>query len=77
MAAILPSSPPGFNRADVSGTLKSVCGYLRNMHDNLDFDSRQNGKRMDEIERTLSSLDSRLRAIEAALTPVNNEGSGT
>lgn len=77
MAVMLPGSPPGYNKADISGTVKAICGYLRTIHDSLDFEARQSGKRLDAMERTLSSLDSRVTAIEAYIEAIRAVGEGS
>lgn len=69
MSAILPGTPPGFDRKDVGGTVKELCNYLRPLQENVDFQLSQSGKREGKIAQRLESLEKRceelLRRIEA------------
>lgn len=66
LAAILPGSPPGFDRGDMAGTLKSVCNYERVLQENVDFQLGQVLKTLNE----LSGLASSLQAVEETLAAV-------
>ncbi len=69
MGVSLPGAPPGYNRNDLAGTVKSLCSYLRVLHENLNFQLSQVGKREEKSEQRLESLEKRceemLRRIEA------------
>lgn len=71
MATILPGSPPGFDRNNVAGTMRSICGYLRNMHDNINFQFGQlqktqdaQGGKVETLEKKVSALEDSLRAAQ-------------
>ncbi len=69
MSAILPGTPPGFDRKDVGETVKELCNYLRPLQENVDFQLSQSGKREGKIAQRLESLEKRceelLRRMEA------------
>ncbi len=71
MGVSLPGAPPGYNRNDLAGTVKSLCSYLRVLHENLNFQLSQVNKREDESakaqEKTraaLERLEERIKALE-------------
>lgn len=66
MATILPGSPPGYSKEDMSGTVRAVCGYLRTMHDNVDFQLGQMIKRMDSLTQRQAAFESRIKTVETA-----------
>lgn len=76
MAAILPGSPPGYNRDNLTGTVRSVCDYLRSTHDNMDFQLGQLVKRLDALEKGQAGLESRVGTAEKTITALT-EGSGS
>ncbi len=65
----MPGAPPGYNRNDLAGTVKGLCSYLRVLHENLNFQLSQVGKREEKSEQRLESVEKRceemLRRIEA------------
>ena len=55
MAAILPGSPPVFDKNDVAGTVKALCNYTRALHENLDYLLGQMDKRLSMLEKAAAS----------------------
>ena len=64
MATILPGSPPGFNKDDVTATVRAICGYLRTLHDNVDF---QLGQFKETQAKTISVLEQKVAKLESSL----------
>ena len=62
MATILPGSPPGFNKDDVTATVRAICGYLRTLHDNVDFQLGQFKKTQETQAKTISVLEQKLES---------------
>ncbi len=57
MASVSPCTPPGFDRGDQAGTLRSVCGYLRTMQEEL-------GVRLSSLQKENDALRARVEALE-------------
>lgn len=70
MATILPGSPPSFDRNDVSGTVKALCSYTRNLQENLDFMLGQLQKSMTAIQTSVEGLNSKVSSLQTALSGV-------
>lgn len=66
MATILPGSPPGYSKDNLTGTVRSVCGYLRDSHDNVDFQLGQIIRRMDAFTQQQAGLEGRIKTAETA-----------
>ena len=67
MATILPGSPPGFNKDDVTATVRAICGYLRTLHDNVDFQLGQFKKTQETQAKTISVLEQKVAKLESIL----------
>ncbi|MGE4483983.1 MAG: hypothetical protein AB7C97_02590, partial [Oscillospiraceae bacterium] len=61
MATILPGSPPTFNKADVSGTVKALCNYTRTMQENIDFT-------LGQLRKELTAAQVNLECLQATVT---------
>lgn len=72
MATILPGSPPSFNKNDVSGTVKALCNYTRNLQENLDFMLGQLQKSMTGMESSIEGLNSKVSSMQNTLNGVQN-----
>lgn len=67
MVAILPGSPPSFNRNDVEGTVKALCDYSRNMHDTLDYMLGQMEKELSGIKDTAEKQGETIATLQTSL----------
>ena len=67
MATTLPGSPPGFNKDNISGTVRAICSYLRTLHDNLDFTLGLIKKDMDTSKGKIEALEKKVSALETNL----------
>lgn len=56
MATVLPGSPPAFDKDNEAGTLRVICNYLRNMHDNVDFQLGQIKKALETQQAAIAVL---------------------
>lgn len=70
MATVLPGSPPSFDRNDVSGTVKALCSYTRNLQENLDFILGQLQKSMTSIQSSVDGLNTKVSSVQTALSGV-------
>ncbi len=64
MATVLPGSPPGFDRGDMAGTVRAVCGYLRTLHDNVGFQLGHLQKTVEGQQKVIDDLKARVQAQE-------------
>jgi septal ring factor EnvC (AmiA/AmiB activator) len=67
MATTLPGSPPGFNKENIGGTVRSICSYLRTLHDNVDFQLGQFKKTQEAQAKTISVLEQKVAKLESSL----------
>lgn len=67
MATILPGSPPSFNKENVGGTVRAICGYLRTLHDNVDYQLGLLKKAQADQEKAISELEKKVAALEGNL----------
>lgn len=44
----LTTRPPAFDRANIEGTVKNLCDYLIQLHEELDFTLEQMQKLLDQ-----------------------------
>ena len=72
MATILPGSPPSFDRNDVSGTVKSLCNYTRNLQEKLDFMLGQLQKSVTSMQSSVEGLTNRVSSLQTTLSGVQN-----
>lgn len=70
MATVLPGSPPSFDRNDVSGTVKALCSYTRNLQENLDFMLGQLQKSMTSIQSSVDGLNTKVSSVQTTLSGV-------
>ena len=70
MATVLPGSPPSFDRNDVSGTVKALCSYTRNLQENLDFILGQLQKSMTSIQSSVDGLNTKVSSVQTTLSGV-------
>lgn len=70
MATVLPGSPPSFDRNDVSGTVKALCSYTRNLQENLDFVLGQLQKSMTSIQSSVDGLNTKVSSVQTTLSGV-------
>lgn len=70
MATVLPGSPPSFDRNDVSGTVKALCSYTRNLQENLDFMLGQLQKSMTSIQSGVDGLNTKVSSVQTTLSGV-------
>lgn len=70
MATVLPGSPPGFDREDIAGTVRALCGYLRTLQDNLDFQLGQLRKSVESHGKSMEALEKRVQTLETGLEQV-------
>lgn len=70
MATVLPGSPPSFDRNDVSGTVKALCSYTRNLQENLDFILGQLQKSMTSIQSSVDGLNTKVSGVQTTLSGV-------
>lgn len=68
MATVLPGSPPSFDRNDVSGTVKALCSYTRNLQENLDFMLGQLQKSMTSIQSSVDGLNTKVSSVQTTLS---------
>ena len=73
MATVLPGSPPGFDREDIAGTVRALCGYLRTFQDNLDFQLGQLRKSLESHGKSIDGLEKRVKALETGLERVRGD----
>ena len=67
MATTLPGSPPGFNKENVTGTVRAICSYLRTLHDNLDFQLGQFKKTQETQQGKVETLEKKVSSLEGGL----------
>lgn len=74
MAFVLPGGAPEFRRGDLEGTLRRVCGYERELQENLNFCLGQLSKALDRANGGVEeaavgreALAGRVAAAEAAV----------
>jgi len=67
MATTLPGSPPGFNKENIGGTVRSICSYLRTLHDNLDFTLGIFKKDIDTSKGKIEVLEKKVSVLEEGL----------
>ncbi len=67
MATVLPGSPPGFNKENIAGTVKAICGYLRTFHDNVDFQLGQIKKSLESHAKSVEALEKKVQSLENGL----------
>ena len=72
MATILPGSPPSFDRNDVSGTVKALCNYTRNLQEKLDFMLGQLQKNVTSMQSSVEGLGTRVSSLQTTLSGVQN-----
>lgn len=72
MATILPGSPPSFDRNDVSGTVKSLCNYTRNLQEKLDFMLGQLQKSVTSMQSSVEGLTNRVSSLQTTLSGVQD-----
>ena len=72
MATILPGSPPSFDRNDVSGTVKSLCNYTRNLQEKLDFMLGQLQKSVTSMQSNVEGLNTRVSSLQTTLSGVQD-----
>lgn len=70
MATVLPGSPPAFDRNNVEGTVKSLCAYVRNLHETLDYTLRQFEKELTKIRDGDAQRDEKIINLQTGLTGV-------
>lgn len=70
MATVLPGSPPSFDRNDVSGTVKALCSYTRNLQENLDFMLGQLQKSMTSVQSSVDGLNTKVSGVQTTLSGV-------
>ena len=70
MATILPGSPPSFDRNDVSGTVKALCNYTRNLQEKLDFMLGQLQKNVTSMQSSVEGLGTRVSSLQTTLSGV-------
>lgn len=68
MATVLPGSPPGFDKENEAGTVRAICSYLRNMHDNVDFQLGQIKKALETQQTLITSLTERNAVLDKDLS---------
>lgn len=66
MATVLPGSPPSFDKDNEAGTVRAICNYLRNMHDNVDF-------QLGQIKKTLEAQQAAIALLTEKNTGLRNE----
>lgn len=56
MATVLPGSPPTFDKENETGTVRAICNYLRQIHDNVDFQLGQIKKALETQQAAIGVL---------------------
>jgi peptidoglycan hydrolase CwlO-like protein len=72
MATILPGSPPTFNKADVSGTVKALCNYTRTLQENIDFTLGQLRKELTAAQVNLESLQATVSSMKTTISSLQD-----
>ena len=64
----------------MAGTLRSVCNYLRGLHDNIDFQLVQLkktqeslGGKIETLEKAVSTLEGELRAAQEEISTLKTD----
>lgn len=68
MATVLPGSPPSFDKENEAGTVRAICSYLRNMHDNVDFQLGQIRKTLETQQSAITSLTEKNAGLSRELS---------
>lgn len=68
MATILPGSPPAFDKNNVEGTVKALCAYTRNLHENLDYTLGLLEKELTGIKSLDAEQNGKITNLQAGLT---------
>lgn len=68
MATILPGSPPSFDRNDVTGTVKALCNYTRNLQENIDFMLGQLQKSVTAAQSSIEGLNTKTSSLQTTVS---------
>lgn len=63
MATVLPGSPPAFDKGNETGTVRAICNYLRQTHDNVDFQLGQVRKTLETQQKMITALTEKNAAL--------------
>lgn len=73
MATVLPGSPPVFDKENETGTVRAICNYLRNMHDNVDFQLGQVRKTLETQQNTIALLTEKNAGLKTELSTLRQD----